>query len=80
MNTQEQIEQLEKQLSELKEKARIEREEAQKKYNAERDSDFRALEKQVNDFNQKYDEHIGISFNKDSSLGKSIWEGFFPWL
>ena len=80
MNTQEQIEQLEKQLSELKEKARIEHEEAQKKRNAERDAELMSIMNQIKDFNKKYDDHISLATSMKTDTGRVLAETFFPWL
>lgn len=78
--TEQKIERLEKELADLREKARTEKEEADAKTRAERDADFRALEKQVKDFNQKYDEKVVLSIGKDSPLGEYILDGLFPFM
>lgn len=68
MSTREQIEQLEKELAELRDKERVEREEARKKAAEERDSDLLALMAKVEAFNKKYGENMRLI------------DSFFPFL
>lgn len=80
MSTNEKIAELEKELAALRDKARIEKEEAEKKANEERDADLLAIMNQVKVFNEKHNEHIAITVNRNSKTGQNIWDAFFPWL
>lgn len=60
MSTREQIEQLEKELAELRDKERVECEKAHKKAAEERDSDLLALMTKVKAFNKKYNENMRL--------------------
>lgn len=75
MSTREQIEQLEKELAELRDKERVECEEARKKAAEERDSDLLALMAKVKAFNEKYDESMVLRDNR-----KEILNSLFPFL
>ena len=78
--TAEQIKRLEQELTTLKEKERAEREEAQKKANAERDADLLAIMNSVKAFNEKHGERITLTASTDSKTGKSLYDLFFPWM
>lgn len=78
--TAEQIKRLEQELATLKEKERAEREEAQKKADAERDADLLAIMNSVKAFNEKHGEHIALTASTDSKTGKSLYDIFFPWI
>ena len=78
--TTEQINRLEQELAALKEKERAEKEEAQKKANAERDADLLAIMNSVKAFNEKHGEHIALTASFDSQTGKSLYYIFFPWI
>lgn len=78
--TTEQINRLEQELAALKEKERAEKEEAQKKANAERDADLLAIMNSVKAFNEKHGEHIALTASFDSQTGKSLYDIFFPWI
>lgn len=78
--TAEQIKRLEQELAALKDKERIEEEEAQKKANAERDADLLAIMNSVKVFNEKHGEHITLTASTDSKMSKSLCDIFFPWL
>lgn len=78
--TAEQIKKLEQELATLKDKERMEREEAQKKADAERDTDLLAVMNQIKAFNEKHDEHIALTTDANSKIGKSIYDLFFPWI
>lgn len=78
--TAEQIKRLEQELAALKEKERVEKEEAQKKANAERDADLLAIMNSVKAFNEKHGERITLTANIDSKTGKSLYDLFFPWM
>jgi hypothetical protein len=78
--TAEQIKRLEQELVTLKEKERAEREEAQKKADAERDADLLAIMNSVKAFNEKHGEHITLTTSTDSKTGKSLCDIFFPWI
>lgn len=60
MSTREQIEQLEKELAELRDKERVECEAARKKAAEERDGDLLALMAKVKAFNKKYGENMRL--------------------
>lgn len=78
--TTEQIKRLEQELVTLKEKERAEREEAQKKENAERDADLLTIMNSIKAFNEKHGEHIALTASTDSKTGKSLYDIFFPWI
>lgn len=78
--TAEQIKRLEQELVTLKEKERAEREEAQKKANAERDADLLAIMNSIKAFNEKHGEDIALTTMANSKAGKSLYDLFFPWL
>ena len=78
--TTEQINRLEQELAALREKERAEKEEAQKKADAERDADLLAIMNSVKAFNEKHGEHIALTASADSKTGKSLYDIFFPWL
>ena len=78
--TAEQIKRLEQELATLKEKERAEKEEAQKKADAERDADLLAIMNSVKAFNEKHGEHIALTASTDSKTGKSLYDIFFPWI
>ena len=78
--TAEQIKRLEQELATLKEKERVEKEEAKKKAKAEREPDLLALMNSVEAFNEKHGEHIALATSSDSKTGKSLYDIFFPWI
>lgn len=80
MNTSEKISQLEKELTELRAQERAEKEEAQKKADAERDADLLAIMNSVKAFNEKHGEHIALTASTDPKTGKSLYDIFFPWI
>ena len=78
--TAEQIKRLEQELAALRDKERMEQEEAQKKADAERDADLLAIMNSVKAFNEKHGEHIALTASTDSKTGKSLYDIFFPWI
>lgn len=78
--TAEQIKRLEQELAALRDKERKEKEEAQKKADAERDADLLAIMNSVKAFNERHGEHITLTANTDSKTGKSLYDLFFPWM
>ena len=78
--TAEQIKRLEQELAALRDKERVEKEEAQKKADAERDADLLAIMNSVKAFNEKHGEHITLTASTDSKTGKSLYDIFFPWI
>lgn len=78
--TAEQIKRLEQELATLKEKERVEKEEAKKKADAERDADLLAIMNSVKAFNEKHGERITLAASTDSKTGKSLYDFFFPWM
>ena len=78
--TAEQIKRLERELATLRDKERVEKEEAQKKANAERDADLLAIMNSIKEFNEKHGEDIALTTMANSKAGKSLYDIFFPWL
>lgn len=78
--TAEQIKRLEQELATLRDKERVEKEEAQKKANAERDADLLAIMNSIKEFNEKHGEDIALTTMANSKTGKSLYDIFFPWL
>lgn len=78
--TAEQIKKLEQELAALRDKERMEREEAQKKANAERDADLLAIMNSIKEFNEKHGEDIALTTMASSKTGKSLYDIFFPWI
>ncbi len=78
--TAEQIKRLEQELAVLKEKERVEKEEAQKKADAERDADLLAIMNNIKEFNEKHGEDIALTTMASSKTGKSLYDIFFPWI
>lgn len=78
--TAEQIKRLEQELAALREKERVEKEEAQKKANAERDADLLAIMNSIKAFNEKHGEDIALTTMANSKTGKSLCDIFFPWI
>ena len=77
--TAEQIKRLEQELVTLKEKERAEREEAQKKADAERDADLLAIMNSVKAFNEKHGENVLLLTQKDTR-NLTLNDLFFPWM
>ncbi len=78
--TAEQIKRLEQELAALRDKERAEKEEAQKKANAERDADLLAIMNSIKAFNEKHGEDIALTTMANSKTGKSLYDIFFPWI
>ena len=78
--TAEQIKKLEQELAALRDKERVEKEEAQKKANAERDADLLAIMNSIKEFNEKHGEDIALTTMANSKAGKSLYDIFFPWI
>ena len=78
--TAEQIKRLEQELAALRDKERVEKEEAQKKANAERDADLLAIMNSIKEFNEKHGEDIALTTMTNSKAGKSLYDIFFPWI
>lgn len=78
--TAEQIKRLEQELATLRDKERVEKEEAQKKADAERDADLLAIMNSVKAFNEKHGEDIALTTMASSKTGKSLYDIFFPWI
>jgi hypothetical protein len=73
------IEELETQYAELEAQERIEKEEAKKKADAERDADLLAIMNSVKAFNEKYGENVLLLTQKDTR-NLTLNDLFFPWL
>lgn len=80
LTTQQKIERLERELADLRDKDRIEREEASKRKETERRADFEKLKNVVRDYNKKYDEKIALSIEQNTKTADSVFYDFFPWL
>ena len=80
LTTTEKIEKLKQELADLEAQERVEKEEAQKKANAERDADLLAIMNSIKAFNEKHSEHITLTASTDSKTGKSLYDIFFPWI
>lgn len=80
LTTAEKIERLRQELADLEAQERAEKEEAQKKANAERDADLSAIMNSIKEFNEKHGEHIALTAITDSKTGKSLYDIFFPWI
>lgn len=78
--TAEQIKRLKQELADLEAQERAEKEEAQKKANAERDADLLAIMNSVKAFNEKHGERIALTVSTNSKTGKSLYDIFFPWI
>lgn len=80
LTTQQKIERLERELADLRDKDRIEREEASKRKENERRADFEKLKNAVRDYNKKYNEKIALSIEQNTKTADSVFYDFFPWL
>ena len=78
--TAEQIKKLEQELAALRDKERVEKEEAKKKAKAERETDLLALMNSIEAFNEKHGERITLATSSDSKTAKSLYDIFFPWI
>ena len=78
--TTEQIKRLEQELATLRDKERVEKEEARKKANAERDADLLAIMNSIKEFNEKHGEDIALTTMANSKTSKSLYDIFFPWI
>ena len=74
--TAEQIKRLEQELATLRDKERVEREEAQKKADAERDADLLAIMNSLKAFNEKHGENITLTTSTNSKMSKTIYDFF----
>ena len=77
--TAEQIKRLEQELAALKEKERVEREEAKKKARAEREGDLQKIKTALDEFNKKYDDTLFLGIKRNSDVGKDLFDSLFPW-
>ena len=80
LTTTEKIERLRQELADLEAQERAEKEEAQKKANAERDADLLTIMNSIKAFNEKHGERIALTASTDSKTGKSLYDIFFPWI
>ena len=78
LTTAEKIERLKQELADLEAQERAEKEEAQKKANAERDADLLTIMNSIKAFNEKHGEHIALTASADSKTVKSLYDIFFP--
>lgn len=78
--TAEKIERLKQELADLEAQERAEKEEAQKKADAERDADLLTIMNSVKAFNEKHGERIALADSTDFKTGKSLYDIFFPWI
>jgi hypothetical protein len=77
--TAEQIKRLEQELATLKEKERVEREEAKKKAKAEREGDLQKIKTALDEFNKKYNDTLCLGIKRNSDVGKDLFDSLFPW-
>jgi len=78
--TAEQIKRLEQELATLRDKERLEREEAQKKAKAEREGDLQKIKTALDEFNKKYNDTLCLGIKRNSDVGKDLFETLFPWI
>ena len=78
--TAEKIERLRQELADLEAQERAEKEEAQKKADAERDADLLTIMNSVKAFNEKHGDRIALTASTDPKTGKSLYDIFFPWI
>lgn len=77
--TAEQIKRLEQELAALRDKERLEREEARKREKAERESDLQKIKTALDEFNKKYNDTLCLGIKRNSDVGKDLFETLFPW-
>ena len=77
--TAEQIKRLEQELANLRDKERLEREEAKKKERAEREGDLQKIKTALDEFNKKYNDTLCLGIKRNSDVGKDLFETLFPW-
>jgi len=77
--TAEQIKRLEQELTALRDKERLEREEAKKKERAEREGDLQKIKTALDEFNKKYNDTLCLGIKRNSDVGKDLFETLFPW-
>lgn len=77
--TAEQIKRLEQELAALRDKERVEKEEAQKKKRAEREGDLQKIKTALDEFNKKYNDTLCLGIKRNSDVGKDLFETLFPW-
>lgn len=77
--TAEQIKRLEQELAALRDKERLEREEARKREKAERESDLQKIKTALDEFNKKYNDTLCLGIKHNSDVGKDLFETLFPW-
>lgn len=80
LTTTEKIKKLKQELADLEAQERAEKEEAQKKADAERDADLSAIMNSIKEFNEKHGEDIALTTMANSKTGKSLYDIFFPWI
>lgn len=78
--TAEQIKRLEQELTALRDKERLEREEAKKKERAEREGDLQKIKTALDEFNKKYNDTLCLGIKRNSDVGKDLFETLFPWI
>jgi hypothetical protein len=78
--TAEQIKRLEQELAVLRDKERIEREEARKRERAEKEGDLQKIKTALNEFNKKYNDTLCLGIKRNSEVGKDLFETLFPWI
>jgi len=78
--TAEQIKRLEQELAALRDKERIEREEARKRERAEKEGDLQKIKTALDEFNKKYNDTLCLGIKRNSDVGKDLFETLFPWI
>ena len=78
--TAEQIKRLEQELAALRDKERMEREEARKRERAEKEGDLQKIKTALDEFNKKYNDTLCLGIKRNSEVGKDLFETLFPWI
>ena len=76
----EQIKRLEQELAALRDKERMEREEARKRERAEKEGDLQKIKTALDEFNKKYNDTLCLGIKRNSEVGKDLFETLFPWI
>ena len=80
ISTTEKIARLEKELAQLREQERAEKEEAKAKARQEREADLNTIKALLDEFNKKYNDTLCLGIKRNSDVGKDLFETLFPWL
>ena len=80
ISTTEKIARLEKELAQLREQERAEKEEAKAKARQEREADLNTIKNLLDEFNKKYNDTLCLGIKRNSDVGKDLFDAMFPWL